>query len=34
MVKVDSPTKQDFESMNLNGTFNHFKTKLFTNVMK
>ena len=27
MGKVDSPTKQDFESMNLNGSFNHFQNK-------
>ena len=27
MVKVGSPTKQDFQSMNLNGTFNHFENK-------
>ena len=27
MEKVDSNTKQDFESMNLNGSFNHFQNK-------
>ena len=27
MEKVDIPNKQDFESMNLNGSFNHFQNK-------